>query len=80
MASLLTVSEVAREIEKELGTTIKPRIISDLFYQRQLPENLAPIVGGRRLISQEALPRIRDLVRNVTTDIRAAKKGDNPGM
>ncbi len=71
MSQLMTVSEVARELEHELGMAIRPRTISDLFYQRQIPDELGPIVGGRRLIPREALPRICDLVRNT--------KGIRPG-
>ena len=40
----LSVSEVARE----LGA--KPKHISDLLYQRELHDDLCPIVGGRRLM------------------------------
>lgn len=44
--SYLSVSEAARR----LGT--KPRAISDLFYKRELRDDLCPIVGGRRLIPE----------------------------
>lgn len=63
MSDLLTVSEAARELERDLGIVVRPRTISDLFYQRQVPEDLGPIVGGRRLIPREALPAIREFVR-----------------
>ena len=49
----LSVSEVARV----LGT--KPKAISDLLYQRELRDDLCPIVGGRRLIPRTHLPTIR---------------------
>lgn len=63
MKELLTVSEAARALEAELGRPVRPRQISDLFYQRQLPETLGPIVGGRRLIARASLPRVREALR-----------------
>jgi hypothetical protein len=38
---------------------VRPRDISDLFYRRQLRDDLCPIVGGRRLIPEEYLHVIR---------------------
>jgi hypothetical protein len=49
----LSVSEVARR----LGA--RPKDISDLFYRRALPDDLCPIVVGRRLISESHLDLIR---------------------
>jgi hypothetical protein len=49
MSELLTVSDAAREL------VVKPRDISDLFYKRALREDIAPIVGGRRLIPRAYL-------------------------
>ena len=49
----LTVSDAARELN------VRPRDISDLFYQRRLPDDFCPLVGGRRLIPAEQLPTIR---------------------
>jgi hypothetical protein len=45
----LSVSEAARR----LGA--KPKDISDLFYRRQLRDDLCPIVAGRRLIPESYL-------------------------
>lgn len=55
----LTISQVARMLEAEMGFPIPPRVISDLFYQRVLEEDLGPLVGGRRLIRRDAFPKIR---------------------
>jgi hypothetical protein len=63
MKNPMTASEVARMVEAELGIAVAPRLISDLFYQRTLPEHLAPIIGGRRLISPEALPLIKEFIQ-----------------
>lgn len=52
----LSVSEAARE----LGA--KPKHISDLLYQRELRDDLCPIVGGRRLIPRSYLPTIRHVL------------------
>jgi excisionase family DNA binding protein len=52
----LSVSEAARQ----LGA--KPKTISDLLYQRELRDDLCPIVGGRRLIPRSYLPVIRQVL------------------
>ena len=52
--SFLTVSEAARAIPGA-----KPRDISDLFYHRVLSDDLAPLVGNRRMIPRESLDSIR---------------------
>jgi hypothetical protein len=52
-----TVSDVARR----LG--VRPRDISDLFYQRRLSDELCPVVGGRRLIPEHYVPTIAAAVR-----------------
>ena len=51
--TVLSVSDAARE----LG--IKPRLISDLFYDRGIEDGLCPVISGRRVIPREALPVIR---------------------
>ncbi len=48
----LSVSDAARE----LGA--KPKHISDLLYQRELRDDLCPIIAGRRLIPRGYLPEI----------------------
>lgn len=53
---VLSVSEAARQ----LG--VKPKAISDLLYQRELRDDLCPIVGGRRLIPRNYLPTIREVL------------------
>jgi hypothetical protein len=50
--SYLSVSEAARR----LGA--RPKDISDLFYRRQLRDDLCPIVAGRRLIPESYLDMI----------------------
>ena len=52
-----SVSEVARQ----LG--VKPRDISDLFYSRELRDDLCPIVGGRRLIPDTYVDKIAEVLR-----------------
>jgi len=53
----LSVSEAARK----LGA--RPRDISDLFYRRELRDDLCPIVGGRRLIPEHYLGVIEAALR-----------------
>jgi hypothetical protein len=53
MDKFISVSEAARR----LGA--KPRDISDLFYRRELRDDLCPIVAGRRLIPASYLSVVR---------------------
>jgi hypothetical protein len=53
----LSVSEAAREIGA------RPKDISDLFYRRQLRDDLCPIVAGRRLIPAEYLTIVRMVLK-----------------
>lgn len=53
MAKSLSVSEVARLIGA------KPKDISDLFYRRELRDDLCPIVAGRRIIPEDYVETIR---------------------
>ena len=59
MSDFLTVSEVMWR----LG--IRPRDVSDLFYQRRLDDLECPIIGGRRFIPHHYLPLIRAAVPGV---------------
>ena len=52
----LSVSEVARQLD------VKPKTISALLYQRELRDDLCPVVGGRRLIPRSYLPTIKQLL------------------
>ena len=54
---LLAVSEAARVIGA------KPRDVSNLFYRRELRDDLCPLVGGRRVIPREYLPEIERVLR-----------------
>ncbi|MCY2954811.1 MAG: hypothetical protein NTU53_23010 [Planctomycetota bacterium] len=49
----LSVSDVARQIGAN------PRDISDLFYRRELRDDLCPIIGRQRLIPPDYVPMIR---------------------
>ncbi len=59
MERLLSVSEIARR----LGAN--PRKISDLFYQRELRDDLCPIVAGRRLIPESYMPEVEAVLRRL---------------
>ena len=50
----LSVSEVADRI----GGDVKPRDISDLFYQRRLRTDICPLIGNRRAIPEDYVPLI----------------------
>lgn len=58
MSALLTVSDVARQLSTKLGRVILPRHISQLYYDRELRDDLCPIVGGRRLIPADYVPQV----------------------
>lgn len=63
----LTVSQAARLLHAS------PRDISDLFYRRQLRDDLCPIMAGRRMISPDYVELIRlALVRNGKKCVREA--------
>ena len=53
----LAVSDAARRLKA------RPRDISELFYRRQLRDDLCPIVAGRRLIPEDYLPVIAAALR-----------------
>lgn len=57
MPELLSVSEAARR----LGA--KPKDISDLFYRRELRDDLCPIIAGRRVILEGYLDAIRSALK-----------------
>jgi hypothetical protein len=55
----LSVSDAARRI----AGGVRPRDISDAFYQRLLDDRRCPIVSGRRLIPEDYLPFIEQVMR-----------------
>ena len=59
----LAVGGAADELTEQLGQTVRPRWITDLFYQRELRDDFCPIVGGRRLIPRIYLPMIEAALR-----------------
>ena len=59
----LTASGIAREIESQLGWEVSPRDITQLFYNRDLPDDRAPIVAGRRMIPVSLIADIANALR-----------------
>ena len=57
MVGYYTVSQVARRYG------VRPRDISDLFYNRELSDEKCPVLGGRRLIPPEYVPVIAAALR-----------------
>lgn len=53
----LSVSEAARRLKA------RPKDISDLFYRRRLRDDLCPIVAGRRLIPEDYLDRLAQVLK-----------------
>jgi len=64
MPRLLSVSEAARL----LGA--KPKDVSDLFYCRELRDDLCPIVAGRRLIPEGYVETIAAALRRRGRPVR----------
>lgn len=65
----LSVLEAARR----LGA--RPRDISDLFYRRELRDDLCPMVGGRRLIPEDYIDRISTALRRHGHPVGQRAKG-----
>jgi hypothetical protein len=64
----LIVSDVARRIGAN------PRDISDLFYRRALRDDLCPIVGGRRMISEDYIEVIRAALKRAGRPVRSQEQ------
>ena len=62
MTAYLTVSAACREIERQYGLAVRPQDLSNAFYRQRLRDELAPIIGGRRLIRRGSLPEIREVL------------------
>lgn len=62
--NLMTVSEVARQIETRLGRTIPPRQISDLFYSRRIDDSRCPVIGRNRVVPVDFIPVIEQALLN----------------
>lgn len=59
---LLTVGQVARQLEESSGRAISPQRISNLFYARRLDNIRCPLVGRVRLIPRDYIPEVERLV------------------
>jgi len=54
---VMSVSEVAAR----LG--VRPRDVSDCLYGRHVPDEVAPLIGGRRLVRADALDTVAAALR-----------------
>jgi hypothetical protein len=66
MERFFSVSEVA----SRLGAN--PRDVSDLFYRRELRDDVCPIVAGRRLIPDSYVQEIESALRRHRRPFRVA--------
>ena len=57
MSKIFSVSELARQLK------CSPRDITLVLYERAVPDDTTPIVGGRRLIPEESMPLIEQALR-----------------
>lgn len=55
----LSVSEVAREIQRRSGQVVPPPAITNLFYKRILDDERCPIVGRVRMIPEDYVDEIQ---------------------
>lgn len=78
MIQPMTISQVARMLEAQMGIPIPPRVISDLFYQRLISEELGPVVGGRRMVDRQAVPSIKEAILKRQTQRKAQGAAHQP--
>ena len=69
MSEFLSVGDVARM----LG--VRPSQITALFYERRIRDDIAPIVGGRRIIPPELVDVIAIELRRKGVEVQRAKTG-----
>ena len=68
--------QAAVEVGRLLGRTVTPREITALFYERAVADDLGPVVGGRRLISPEAVEVIVAALREKDAARQQGKGGE----
>ena len=56
----MSVSEVKALLERDHGLRVNPRVISTIFYEGLLD---APVVAGRRQISEDQIPSLLQILR-----------------
>jgi hypothetical protein len=68
------VAGAAAEVGRQLGRGVTPREITALLYDRRVPEHLAPVIGGRRVICPEAVELIVAALRVRTVERKRGKE------
>ena len=68
--------QAAVEVGRLLGRTVTPREITALFYDRAVPDDLGPVVGGRRMIRPEAVEVIVAALREKDAARQQGKGGE----
>ena len=63
MSQFYGVSGVARKLTREYGEEVIAREITNLFYLGRLDGRRCPVVSGRRLIPDDYVPIIRQVLR-----------------
>jgi hypothetical protein len=61
----LSVSDIARRISRQAGTSVPPHVISTLFYTRRLDDGRCPVVGRQRQIPEDYIPTIEAELRKL---------------
>ena len=70
MDKLYTVSGAARVLKA------RPKDISDLFYLRELRDDKAPVLSGRRLIPASYLGEIRRVLEQHGRPVKTKQRGN----
>ena len=70
----ISISEAAR------GLGVPPHRLSNLFFQRRLPQELAPMLCGRRVVPVDSLPELQRLLAGLAEKPLLAGKVADPGQ
>lgn len=75
MVDAMFVAGAAAEATRLLAREVTPREVTALLYERRVPEHLAPVVGGRRVVSPAALVLIVAALRERDDDRKVVREG-----
>ena len=63
MSQYLTVTLAAGILSEQIGKMIPPTVLSDLLYKRVLDVRRCPLIGDRRMIPADYLPKIIEVLQ-----------------
>lgn len=68
--AFLTVGDVARDLSRDIGKPVSPKMVSTLLYDQRVNGIEFPLVCGRRMIPPDAFGTIREAIEK-----RLARRG-----